>query len=95
MDVELEPEYEVDLVAGEITVALDEEAATIDVVMESAEEGGDSLFVTLTAEQAAAFAIRAVQLIEAGRPPCPLCGLPLDPRGHDCPRTNGHHAPIR
>jgi uncharacterized repeat protein (TIGR03847 family) len=95
MDVELEPEYEIDLVAGEITVALDEEAATIDVAIESAEEGGDSLFVTLTAEQAAAFAIRAVQLIEAGRPPCPLCGLPLDPRGHDCPRTNGHHAPIR
>jgi uncharacterized repeat protein (TIGR03847 family) len=95
MDVELEPEYEIDLVAGEITVALDEEAATIDVAIEPAEEGGDSLFVTLTAEQAAAFAIRAVQLIEAGRPPCPLCGLPLDPRGHDCPRTNGHHAPIR
>jgi uncharacterized repeat protein (TIGR03847 family) len=95
MDVELEPEYEIDLVAGEITVALDEEAATIDVAIESAEDGGDSLFVTLTAEQAAAFAIRAVQLIEAGRPPCPLCGLPLDPRGHDCPRTNGHHAPIR
>jgi hypothetical protein len=95
MDVELEPEYEIDLIAGEITVALDEEAATIDVSIESAEDGGDSLFVTLTAEQAAAFAIRAVQLIEAGRPPCPLCGLPLDPRGHDCPRTNGHHAPIR
>jgi uncharacterized repeat protein (TIGR03847 family) len=95
MDVELEPEYEIDLVAGEITVALDEEAATIDVAIESAEDGGDSLFVTLTAEQAAAFAIRAVQLIEAGRPPCPLCGLPLDPRGHNCPRTNGHHAPIR
>jgi uncharacterized repeat protein (TIGR03847 family) len=95
MDVELEPEYEIDLVAGEITVALDEEAATIDVAIESAEDDGDSLFVTLTAEQAAAFAIRAVQLIEAGRPPCPLCGLPLDPRGHDCPRTNGHHAPIR
>jgi uncharacterized repeat protein (TIGR03847 family) len=95
MDVQLEPEYEIDLVAGEITVALDEAAATIDVAIESAEDGGDSLFVTLTAEQAAAFAIRAVQLIEAGRPPCPLCGLPLDPRGHDCPRTNGHHAPIR
>jgi uncharacterized repeat protein (TIGR03847 family) len=95
MDVELEPEYEIDLVAGEITVSLDEEAATIDVAIESAEDGGDSLFVTLTAEQAAAFAIRAVQLIEAGRPPCPLCGLPLDPRGHNCPRTNGHHAPIR
>jgi uncharacterized repeat protein (TIGR03847 family) len=95
VDVELEPEYEVDLVAGEITVSIDEAAETIEVSIEPAEEDGDSLVVTLTKEQAAAFAIRAVQLIEAGRPPCPLCGLPLDPRGHDCPRTNGHHPPIR
>lgn len=95
MDVELEPEYEIDLVAGEITVSIDEGAETIEVSIEPAEEDGDSLVVTLTKEQAGAFAIRAVQLIEAGRPPCPLCGLPLDPRGHDCPRTNGHHAPLR
>lgn len=95
VDVELEAEYEVDLVAGEITVGIDEEAETIEVTIESAEEDGDTLVVTLTKEQAAAFAIRGVQLIEAGRPPCPLCGLPLDPRGHDCPRTNGYRAPIR
>src|SRR3984957_19859203 len=25
-----------------------------------------------------------------GRPPCPLCGLPLDTEGHICPRQNGH-----
>ncbi len=95
MDVELEPEYEIDLVAGEITVSIDEATETIEVTIEPVEDDGDSLVVTLTKEQAAAFAIRAVQLIEAGRPPCPLCVLPLDPRGHDCPRTNGHHAPLR
>ena len=50
--------------------------------------------ILLTREQAAAFAIRATQLVEAGRPPCPLCGLPLDPSGHDCPRTNGHRPPV-
>jgi uncharacterized repeat protein (TIGR03847 family) len=94
-DVDLEPEYEIDLVAGEITVSVDEATEQLEVTIESAEDGGDTLVVTLSKEQAAAFAIRAVQLIEAGRPPCPLCGLPLDPRGHDCPRTNGHHAPIR
>jgi uncharacterized repeat protein (TIGR03847 family) len=93
--VELEPEYEVDLVAGEITVSIDEGQGAIEVAIDPAEDDGDSLVVTLTVEQAAAFAIRAVQLIEAGRPPCPLCGLPLDPRGHDCPRTNGHRAPRR
>jgi uncharacterized repeat protein (TIGR03847 family) len=95
VDMDLEPEYEVDFVAGEITVSVDDAAERIEVSIDPAEDNGDSLVVTLTKEQAAAFAIRAVQLIEAGRPPCPLCGLPLDPRGHDCPRTNGHHAPLR
>lgn len=50
--------------------------------------------LVLTREQAAALAIRATELVEAGRPPCPLCGYPLDSRGHVCPRTNGHTAPL-
>jgi uncharacterized repeat protein (TIGR03847 family) len=57
-------------------------------------EAGHVARVSLSVEQAAAFAIRATQLVEAGRPPCPLCGLPLDPSGHDCPRTNGHRPPV-
>ena len=52
------------------------------------------LRIALTREQAAAFAIHATRLVEAGRPPCPLCGLPLDPSGHACPRTNGHRPPV-
>ena len=55
---------------------------------------GHVLRVALTREQAAAFAIHATRLVEAGRPPCPLCSLPLDPAGHDCPRTNGHRPPV-
>jgi len=95
VDVELEDEHEVDLVAGEITVSVDEVAASIEVAIAPAEEDQDALVVVLSVPQAAAFAIRAVELIEAGRPPCPLCGLPLDPRGHLCPRSNGHDAPLR
>jgi uncharacterized repeat protein (TIGR03847 family) len=49
----------------------------------------------LTREQGQALAIRATQLVEAGRPPCPLCGHPLDPAGHTCPKKNGKHAPER
>jgi uncharacterized repeat protein (TIGR03847 family) len=58
------------------------------------EEDGHVLRVALSREQAAAFAIHATRLVEAGRPPCPLCSLPLDPAGHDCPRTNGHRPPV-
>jgi len=44
----------------------------------------------LTRPQAAAFVERARSLVQAGRPSCRLCGLPIDPDGHTCPGTNGH-----
>lgn len=93
-DFTLEAEYESDFVAGDIAVSLDEEAQAIDVTMESLEEDS-TLNVRLTREWAAGLAIAIVRLVEAGRPLCPLCGGPLDPKGHDCPRTNGHRPPIR
>lgn len=46
--------------------------------------------VALTRAQVQAFVVRAAQLVAAGRPPCPLCGRPLDPEGHMCIKTNGH-----
>lgn len=39
-------------------------------------------------EQVAGFVERARELVAGGRPPCPLCGGPLDPEGHACPRLN-------
>jgi uncharacterized repeat protein (TIGR03847 family) len=54
------------------------------------EDEPDVLRVRLTAAAARAFAQRAVAVVGAGRPNCPLCGLPLDPTGHICPRQNGY-----
>jgi uncharacterized repeat protein (TIGR03847 family) len=56
---------------------------------EEAETGPDVLVVHLSGAMARAFAARASRLVAAGRPPCPLCGNPLDPAGHICPRQNG------
>ena len=53
-------------------------------------EAPDALRVRLTGGQARAFAARAQAVVSAGRPPCPLCELPLDPEGHVCPRQNGY-----
>ena len=58
--------------------------------VEGAEFTGDMLRVRLTPLAARAFARRAQRVVAAGRPPCPLCGNPLDPQGHVCPRQNGH-----
>ena len=54
------------------------------------EDGPEVLRVRLSAAAARAFSKRAIQIVGQGRPPCPLCGLPLDAEGHICPRQNGH-----
>jgi uncharacterized repeat protein (TIGR03847 family) len=44
----------------------------------------------ITPGQARVMASRGIEAVVAGRPPCPLCGGPLDPEGHVCPKLNGH-----
>ncbi len=44
----------------------------------------------LSVSQSAQLAEEAIKICAAGRPPCFLCGLPIDPEGHVCPRANGH-----
>jgi uncharacterized repeat protein (TIGR03847 family) len=39
--------------------------------------------------QMLALAVRALEICGAGRPLCAMCGLPIDPEGHLCPRKNG------
>lgn len=60
------------------------------IVLDDSEEGPDAVRVFLTPADARAFAERAERVINAGRKPCPLCGEPLDPDGHICPRQNGY-----
>jgi uncharacterized repeat protein (TIGR03847 family) len=55
------------------------------------EDGPDLLRVRMTADAARSFVERAVRVVASGRPPCPLCGEPLDPTGHLCPRRNGNY----
>jgi uncharacterized repeat protein (TIGR03847 family) len=59
-------------------------------VADDDEDGPDLLRVHLTPLRARAFAERALRTVAAGRPPCPLCGQPLEPTGHMCPRRNGY-----
>jgi uncharacterized repeat protein (TIGR03847 family) len=60
-------------------------------LLEDVEDGPDALRVRIEPTRARAFVTRARSVISAGRPPCPLCSLPLDPAGHVCPRQNGYH----
>jgi uncharacterized repeat protein (TIGR03847 family) len=85
---------------GTLGLAFDVDTST--VVIEAIEVGeGDSeeepradldrLRVRITPAETRAFIERAKRVVAAGRPPCPLCGQPLDPAGHICPRHNGYH----
>ncbi len=52
------------------------------------EPSGARVRAHITVDLAAAFVETSDSLMASGRPPCPLCGQPLDPAGHACPRLN-------
>lgn len=54
------------------------------------DEEGQVLEINFSVGMALAFAQRSKALVNAGRLPCPFCGIPIDPRGHLCPRANGY-----
>ena len=49
----------------------------------------DVVRVQLEPSAALEFASGAIAIVQAGRPPCPMCGEPLEPTGHFCTRRNG------
>jgi uncharacterized repeat protein (TIGR03847 family) len=104
--LEIEAFVEPDFVIGALGVAYDPEMDRVVLVCDevdrteepgedapSLDEGATVRF-SITREQALALAIRGTELVEAGRPICPRCGYPLDPRGHVCPRMNGNAPPL-
>jgi uncharacterized repeat protein (TIGR03847 family) len=81
-------------VVGSLGVTYDEDADRVVIVAEELVEEGEEgarARITATREQVAALSVRGAEAVAAGRPPCPLCGQPLD-ENHACPRLNGHRA---
>jgi len=79
--------------AREQTIDDDDEEADDETPSEIDDDpdGPDLFRVQLSAPAARAFVERAATIVASGRPPCPLCGQPLDAQGHICPRRNGHY----
>lgn len=78
--------WESDLVVVNIQAASQEEEMLIDDL----DTGPDLVIATLRINQVKGFCLRASSVVNAGRPACPFCALPVDPRGHLCPRANGY-----
>ena len=73
-----------------ITEISEQELLSIDADLSEIEDPPDLLRVSLRIFQVRGFCDRAQALVAAGRQPCPFCGLPIDPNGHLCPRSNGY-----
>jgi uncharacterized repeat protein (TIGR03847 family) len=77
--------------ARAVTDEDEDDAGAVEAVEDDDDEDGpDLLQVRLDAPSARGFIAHAIDVVAAGRPPCPLCGLPLNPEGHICPRRNGY-----
>lgn len=96
-DLDLEEPVVAAWAVGTIQLAFDRGSDRVVLVAEETvaeeDDGGAAVRLLVTREQAAALVARSVALVEAGRPPCPFCGHPLDPVGHSCPTMNGHRPP--
>jgi uncharacterized repeat protein (TIGR03847 family) len=69
---------------------VEEEADEDEPLPDDAADGPDLVRVHLLPTEAQDFVAGAVAVMQAGRPPCPNCGEPLDPTGHFCARRNGY-----
>lgn len=79
------------LVVIEAQAPVADSAVAQETLLEDTDDGPDALRVKMDPAGVRAFVARARRVVAAGRPPCPLCGLPLTADGHICPRQNGYH----
>jgi len=91
LDTPVDEEFQV----GAISLAWDEDQKLITLELYELEEDeedaeGDVLEINFSLGVASSFVNRSKALVNAGRVPCPFCGIPIDPRGHLCPRANGY-----
>ena len=67
-----------------------EEDETDELEDDEQEAEGQVLEINFHLGMAVAFAQRSKAVVNAGRLPCPFCAIPIDPKGHLCPRANGY-----
>lgn len=91
----VEPVEQLWVVGAMAVTPYDDDADAVNLFVEESRpegEGGASAGFRVTRAQLAGLVARGTELVESGRPPCPLCSAPMDPEGHVCPRSNGHAA---
>ncbi len=90
---DLDDEPTIDLHVGSLALGYDQQSNLLRIYIGAtggfpADPPAFSCFVTRTQLRDAGQRIE--QIVNAGRPNCPLCHQPVDPGGHACPKQNGH-----
>src|SRR5215471_6044069 len=82
--------YDLEMQAGQIGLGYLEDEAAFALQAFEAGTGGDqpTFRCLLSRGQARVLAAKIDSVVNAGRPICPLCSMPMEPEGHTCPRTN-------
>jgi len=98
-DQPMELPIESDFTVGVISISWESEQVVVNIqaatqddelVIDDLDFGPDLIVAHLKIHQVKGFCIRATTIVNAGRPQCPFCALPVDPQGHLCPRANGY-----
>ena len=95
LELPIEPDFLVGIMSitwesGRVYVNLQAASQDDEIYLDDIDEGPDLVVVKLTIEQVKGFCERAKDIVNAGRPACAFCALPIDPIGHLCPRANGY-----
>ncbi len=90
-------EASIDFKAGQMFLSHDRESNSFylqaherETEEERPEGEAESISFWITLNQASDLAEESLRICAAGRPTCFLCGQPINPEGHVCPRANGH-----
>lgn len=98
-DLPMELPIDEDFQVGVISITWEKDLVFVNIqaisqdenlILDDLDSGPDLIIATLRIDQVKGFCERAKFIVNAGRPACPFCGLPIDPLGHLCPRANGY-----
>ena len=95
-DLNLAAPVEPDFKVGQMGLGYDSDQDMVVIVAQSLQVEGEPEDNAITARfwitrgQAKALADHALLVVAQGRPMCALCGRPINPEGHFCPKRNGH-----
>jgi uncharacterized repeat protein (TIGR03847 family) len=97
-DAEQEPVFPlnatVDFRLGQLSMGVDRENHQVVLIAsdgQDADDDGQSVNMTFDFRLGHELRRQIIEVVSAGRPPCPLCTAPMDATGHVCVRTNGHN----